>query len=279
MWQVVCPERRDHPSSPWEPMSPAEMIQDICASVLPFVMARRKESGGFGATPRLPATIEDTYHALRILDLAGTHTPYGGQEFEASTDEALRSYLRSRRPVLSANVRTTFQWLWCCRAAGIEFDREAVAADTAARLQTADALTIIYDCARILAQGLDRMRFAVADKRKLHALMARGRRSVEKAWMEIYLSRLFDVPLPTPEKELIVWLRAAQNGDGGFGFFPGTTSFIENCYQCARALHAWARGRSIRKKRLVFWKIAGTIPAALAAVFGRRPSWTRHGTG
>ena len=45
-------------------------LRGIFNAVMPFVLARKKESGGFGATPRLPATIEDTYHALQILQLA-----------------------------------------------------------------------------------------------------------------------------------------------------------------------------------------------------------------
>jgi len=37
-------------------------------------------------------------------------------------------------------------------------------------------------------------------------------------------------------EELAGWLQRSQNGDGGFGFFPGTTSFIENCHAALAAL-------------------------------------------
>jgi prenyltransferase beta subunit len=33
-------------------------------------------------------------------------------------------------------------------------------------------------------------------------------------------------------QEIIKWVQLCQNGDGGFGFYPGTTSFMENTY-CA----------------------------------------------
>ena len=45
------------------------MDREILSGIISFVEARRKEEGGYGATPLLPATVEDTYHALRILDL------------------------------------------------------------------------------------------------------------------------------------------------------------------------------------------------------------------
>lgn len=54
--------------------------------------------------------------------------------------------------------------------------------------------------------------------------------------MHMYLARVSARALPLPNPELIAWLQACQNGDGGFGFFPGTTSFIENCHACLRAL-------------------------------------------
>ncbi len=38
------------------------------------------------------------------------------------------------------------------------------------------------------------------------------------------------------QQEFIDWLRSCQGFDGGFGFLPGTTSFIENCFDCLAGL-------------------------------------------
>jgi hypothetical protein len=38
--------------------------------------------------------------------------------------------------------------------------------------------------------------------------------------------------VPFEREEIIQWVQSCQNGDGGFGFYPGTTSFMENTY-CA----------------------------------------------
>jgi hypothetical protein len=37
-------------------------------------------------------------------------------------------------------------------------------------------------------------------------------------------------------KALVSWLHACQNPDGGFGYMPGTTSFMENNYYSLRSL-------------------------------------------
>mgnify|MGYP003731513307 CR=1 FL=1 len=38
--------------------------------------------------------------------------------------------------------------------------------------------------------------------------------------------------IPFDRDPILHWVRSCQNGDGGFGFYPGTTSFMENTY-CA----------------------------------------------
>ena len=60
-------------------------------------------------------------------------------------------------------------------------------------------------------------------------------RTVDEAWMILYLARAMqDSTLPL--FELATWFQACQYWDGGFRFLPHTTSFIENCHTCLRAL-------------------------------------------
>ena len=61
-------------------------------------------------------------------------------------------------------------------------------------------------------------RCAVDDAAKYLAVKAMGDQRIEGA------------------ENLTKWLQRSQNGDGGFGFFPGTTSFIENCHATLAAL-------------------------------------------
>lgn len=212
----------------------------IFTAATPFVMARRKTHGGFGATPGLPATIEDTYLALNILNLARQYGAAGEAEFDSRADTRLHSYLDASRRLLAAGARTAFQLLWCRRAAGLELDRNAAKAAVSARMQATASLEDCYYSARILAETLDETldekSWPPAGARNLAVVLSQGWRSVDEAWMHLYLSWKCRAALPQPAPELIAWFRACQNGDGGFGFFPGTTSFTENCYVCLRAL-------------------------------------------
>jgi len=211
-------------------------IRDILTAAVPFVLSRRKETGGFGATPRLPATIEDTYHALRILDLARHCGVLDAVELDPTVDEHLHAYLDGCRRSFSVGARTTFHLLWCCRIAGLAFDQDVVETAVLVSIQPAVALEDWYYGARTLAEVLERKPSKLAGEGNLAAVLGHDWRSANEAWMHIYLERECRASLPRPKQELIAWFRACQNGDGGFGFFPGTTSFVENCHHCLRAL-------------------------------------------
>ncbi|HER62357.1 MAG TPA: hypothetical protein ENO11_00045 [Desulfobacteraceae bacterium] len=208
----------------------------ILGAAIPFVEARRKQASGFSATPSLPPTIEDTYHALNILGLARRYDAVQGKGFDPAMDEDLRFYLDGCRRSLSVGARTTFQMLWCCRAAGLGLDRDAVAAVALDRMRIADSLDDWYYCARILVEVLGHKPPITAGARNVAVVLNRSWRGVDEAWMHLYLCGMFGHHLPQAVPKLISWLLASQNGDGGFGFFPGTTSFVENSHYCLRAL-------------------------------------------
>lgn len=210
-------------------------LRNIFMAAVPFVMARHKTTGGFGATPRLPATIEDTYHALNILGLVRQFGTTEGSAIDPFTENSLSSYLDVSRRHLPAGAGTTFRLLRCCRTAGLEFDPEAVEAAIIERMRSSACLEDWYYCARIQVEVLGRKPLKVAEA-NLVAVLERTWRSVDQAWMHMYLWRIFRAVLPRPASELIAWFRACQNGDGGFGFFPKTTSFAENCHVCLQAL-------------------------------------------
>lgn len=209
---------------------------DLLAKAIPFVMARRKESGGFGATPRLPATVTDTYHGLRILNLARQCGAIDNGGYDPLGDESLRAYLSACLLKFPGGARTRFQIFWCCLAAGVDFDRRAAEDAVAVQLCRSVSLEDGYYHARLLLEVLETPMPKAREILNNSAVMIGKWRTVDEAWMNIYLSRQIQRPLSQMGAELITWFRDSQNKDGGFGFFPGTTSFVENCHVCLRAL-------------------------------------------
>lgn len=191
-----------------------------------YVLKRKKPTGGFSATPRLPPTIQDTYHALRILTCLAGH----GLDPSPTRDGPLLAYLRQETTAERHDAKVTFQRLASCRLAGEEVPAEPVLDFVRRRLTETEALEERYYCCRLLRE--------VAQRDDTAFRLSAGQsapwsfRTASELWMLLTLARG-----ETPEAlALTAWLRACQTYDGGFGFLPGTTSFVENGYDCLRAL-------------------------------------------
>jgi hypothetical protein len=221
-------------------MGATSNLRDIISAAIPYVMARRKETGGFGATPRLPATIQDTYHALNILKLARHYGAPVEDGYDSTGDKNLHNYLAACRLRLQVDARTRFQLLRSSQIAGQFIDRGAVGKKIAAFMQTTAILEECYYHLRVLQEVLDSdasdfTGVAIPDMIKV-AITAGKFRTVVEAWMHLYLAGFTGYRLSQTESELISWFQNSQNSDGGFGFFPRTTSFVENCHASLRAL-------------------------------------------
>ena len=191
-----------------------------------YVLKRKKPVGGFSATPRLPPSIQDTYHALRILTCLTAH----GLDPAPLRDGPLRAYLTRTTPAERHDAKVTFQRLAGCRLAGEEVPVAPIRDFVRRRLTETDTLEERYYCCRLLRE------VAQLDDTECHWFPAPSTpwsfRTGSELWMLLTLAH---GKSPAAEA-LAAWLRACQTYDGGFGFLPGTTSFMENGYDCLRAL-------------------------------------------
>lgn len=196
------------------------------AALMEFVLKRRKDTGGYGATPRLPATIQDTFQAVAIGIVLG-HDPPTPQ-----TEPALAEYLSRMLDVPWLGIDTTFRLLSTCHACGLAMDGERVRAHLAACLAQDTSLAAIYYVSRIAREILGE---EVDPRSSGRSVMLPAPCAVGDVARYLFVKKMAGQPVAGAE-QLVVWLQRTQNGDGGFGFFPGTTSFIENCHAGLAAL-------------------------------------------
>lgn len=74
------------------------------------------------------------------------------------------------------------------------------------------------------------------DNERLSEINFNEWRSTKELWLKLELVPLTGRTEMLDTKKAIQWARACQNPDGGFGFYPGSTSFTENCHLCLRIL-------------------------------------------
>lgn len=197
--------------------------------VADFVLRRKKPFGGFSATPRLPPTIQDTYHSLRTLTCLARH----GSIALLPADGPLLAYLSRPSEAERHSAKVTFQRLASCRMAGVELAGEPIVAFVRRRLSETSDLEERYYCRRLLREVAGR-----DDDSEFGWQPAPSSsepwsfRTATELWMLLTLAQGHTLG----SADMITWLQQCQTYDGGFGFLPGTTSFMENGYDCLRAL-------------------------------------------
>jgi len=191
-----------------------------------FVLKRRKATGGYGATPRLPATIQDTFQALALGLVLGDEPP------TPQSEPALADYLIRMLAVPWLGIGTTFRLLITCRVCGLVLDATRIRAHLVACLSGDTSLATVYYVRRIAREILEEEVDLSGSQR---ALFLPAQCAVQDVARFLYVKKMDGQPIGGAG-ELAGWLQRSQNGDGGFGFFPGTTSFLENCHAALAAL-------------------------------------------
>ena len=160
-----------------------------------FCLVRNNQEGGFGATPYLPPTIEDTYFALNILAFLGEDLPAPEKTLTFLKNKAQASL----SPRLSFYLKVSFLVLG---------EEAPPLKTTSPRTPTLEDIFYLKKLGKLKGQKLP----GLSPRPTLKELYFLSGTSCERA------------------KPFVPYVLSSQNPDGGFGFFPGTTSFIENTY-------------------------------------------------
>ncbi len=197
-----------------------------------FIKVQHKVSGGYGATPLLPATVEDTYHAVETLILLKKFFP--GLESNTFLTEEDIQFLKTKWEEGELGLKSGYQVLSLLSHARVRLSKEVIYRWLLRRLAHLHRLEAFYFFGKIHREfGLGRVFFQEA---KLPDLTPEP--VVKEVYFRLYLQKEIFKRFPKGEKDRwSSWLKACQNGDGGFGFRPGTTSFIENTHYALHSLN------------------------------------------
>ncbi len=193
--------------------------EELVRGAQDFILPRRKESGGFGATPALPPTVEDTYFALAALRVCGA------LKSDPSTLRFLQG-LNFYRMSPEVRVRWLKGLLWLGGASPkeVKFLLQEELNHPPERLSGLAALREMADLLGVDSAGV----------RRLKEL---GRTRSFRTLKDLY--HLFKALGPGEWSNGVEeFILHSQNPDGGFGFFPGTTSYLENTYFACRLMKA-----------------------------------------
>lgn len=218
-----------------------------------YVLARQKEDGGFGLTPRLPATVEDTYHAVRILEMLGR-------------DENLtrtRDYLERLEWSISRRAKIIYAILYLRR----KFACPPVAPDTFFTAPNPCILEEVYywqKIARLCANGGDSLRSVL--ELDLPSLALPTNFTIKE--VHYYLALKACCLTPSEAARWADWVQACQTPDGGFGFKPGTTAFMDNVLPALEILRQLGQRPRHTERLLDFIRACQTLAGGFARTSG-----------
>jgi hypothetical protein len=190
-------------------------IQINLSRVISYLNEREKEEGGFSFSPDLYPNIEDTYYAIRTFQLLGV-------EINRSKTA---NYLQCIDWNYVGYPRVIYMIVYLYLSIGIQLPKpllDLIKKDWS-RFHLLDAQYFSNEIQKLLNQHFKPLSssfdFQFHPRDSLQSLRKK-------------VSILTDFNISFDKNEVIRWVQLCQNGDGGFGFYPGTTSFMENTY-CA----------------------------------------------
>ncbi|HHB76321.1 MAG TPA: hypothetical protein ENK84_07235 [Desulfobulbus sp.] len=185
-----------------------------------FIFQRRKDDGAFAACPSLPSTVADTFYALKMLKKLDDHCE-NSPLFSRIDGEKIRAFVRAHtaiRASLPLRVRFFLQEIFRMVTKDLVTEEGISSSiDPCDDLDVGKRLSYenYYYVGRLAAHL--QKKFQVDD---FHLGNCTGK--------DVYFYLLlFAEEAETRTAEIGDWLQRCQNCDGGFGFFPGTTSYIE----------------------------------------------------
>ena len=195
--------------------------------VYAFVRERHRDTGGYGATRLLPATIEDTYHAVGTLRILRALIP--DLEIGPLLEDSDVEFLRQKWQAGEIDFRGAYQ-LWSLLSwAGIKPAQKVLNDFVQANLYRLNNLeAFCYAALLCNLSGLP-LPFSARD---ISPLSPSPVVKELRYWL-VLQGQVFRKRIP---QKWVSWLKACQNGDGGFGFRPGTTSFVENTHYALEGL-------------------------------------------
>lgn len=181
--------------------------------LLQFVFSREQIEGGFSFVQTTPSTIEDTYYALAILK--ELNTKYSNlKTLDYIKKSAIDFFWPDHLFYLS------FLYKFFNRSPGRIFYSNM----SNTEVNSIESCYYIFRAHENLNKKVENISI------EKYLLTKNSLRNSYLSIVSKYVYLAKRMNLPIKDKVYVSWIRRSQNDDGGFGFKPDTTSFIENTY-------------------------------------------------
>ncbi len=183
--------------------------------IIHYLKERQNEEGGFSFAIDLYPDIEDTYYATRIFQLLNDHVDRN----------SMANFLKNISWGDVGFPRAVYMLLYLHLSIAIELPCQLINLSNKDwdGYGILDAQYFSDEILKLLNQPMK----PLASPYPFQFRRLENLQSLRKK-----VSVLINHGIDFDKQEIVRWIQLCQNGDGGFGFYPGTTSYMENTY-CA----------------------------------------------
>jgi hypothetical protein len=192
------------------------LSQNQVAQISDFILSYEQESGGFSFSKYTPATREDTYYAIKGLNLINYR--YQGKR--------ILNYLKQLIPKRIISYRYFFQLLYLIYAYDLKSKNLMLSLIKRSEPKYHNLSDLYYYVLSMNTLNLPftQRTYEIVTKYSIESL--RNLPNTVK-----YLILLSTLNIAYNKDYYLNYLNLCQSGDGGYGFLPRSTSFLENvCY-------------------------------------------------
>ena len=187
--------------------------------IMDYVLSQESLEGGFSFSKTTPPTLEDTYFALRIFDELGI----------AYNSQKTIKYIKNVPLLQHDHIKHTYYLAYARYILHINESSFDEHLNKFVKDIHPKKIEDIYYLLKI--SELTHIQFIYNEK---YALYLNHERYISQIREKMFILSMLGKPID--KKSYVRIIRGFQNGDGGFGFHQGTTSFLENTYDALYAL-------------------------------------------
>jgi hypothetical protein len=211
-------------------------------SVFSYISKREKPSGGFGATPLFPPTLEDTYFALKTIQLL---------DLKIELAKHIEFLFKQKISELPLEPAARFFELMEMFKLPYQLDANSkIMAKAVKKLKDRKVKLKELFCIFKIFSFRDKEHEFIQEikKRSSEILFKKSGPSLQDYY---YAYKVLGEEFPP---HVLPFILEAQNPDGGFGFYKGTTSYTENCFFACFVLKAFSLlPVSLKKLKEFLW--------------------------
>lgn len=185
-----------------------------------FIFSREQRQGGFSFAEFMPSTIEDTYFATKALEVIKLFL----KKDIPVKQESIEFIKNLTSQINTIDLKSYYQLSWLLEYYNFKFEKQIKSTQTKVKdiEQFYYLISLTKDPGKnnkkILKKEINDLQYI----QDIAYLLLSKRKLGLKIDKNLYTSRIQEI----------------QNLDGGFGFYKGSTTFLENTYWAIKALNS-----------------------------------------